>query len=200
MTEFPWTTAQTLAAERFSLVWTKLRAFELEEYNKVILIDSDMLVRKNMDELMDLSLDGTDSSKPGIAASFACSCNPRKVASYPDSWIPANCPFTPQTHPSSLTIPPIKITSSSPENHRLINSGLVVLQPQKAVMDEMIHQIQNDPEVPAMRFPDQDFLAKFYRDRVTPLPWIYNALKTLRACHTNLWRDEEVKNVHYILE
>ncbi len=73
---------QTLAADRFSLVWTKLRAFELDEYERVILIDSDMLVRRPMDELMDKKLDHPD----GIAASFACSCNPRKVATYPDTW------------------------------------------------------------------------------------------------------------------
>ena len=33
------------------------------------------------------------------------------------------------------------------------------------------------------------------------LPYIYNALKTLRweGVHTQIWRDENVKNVHYIL-
>ncbi len=67
-------------------------------------------------------------------------------------------------------------------------------------MEEMVQQIATDPEVPAMRFPDQDFLAKFYRGRFTPLPYIYNALKTLRGCHEPMWRDEEVRNVHYILE
>ena len=63
-------------------MWTKLRAFELEEYERVILIDSDMLVRKEMDELMDWKLKDSD----GIGASFACSCNPRKVKTYPGSW------------------------------------------------------------------------------------------------------------------
>lgn len=33
------------------------------------------------------------------------------------------------------------------------------------------------------------------------LPYIYNALKTLRweGVHREIWRDEEVKNIHYIL-
>ena len=33
------------------------------------------------------------------------------------------------------------------------------------------------------------------------LPYVYNALKTLRwkGVHDQIWRDEEVKNVHYIL-
>jgi hypothetical protein len=31
-------------------------------------------------------------------------------------------------------------------------------------------------------------------------PHIYNALKTLRTAHAEIWKDNEVKNVHYILE
>ena len=30
------------------------------------------------------------------------------------------------------------------------------------------------------------------------MPWVYNALKTLRATHKNLWRDDEVRCLHYI--
>lgn len=31
------------------------------------------------------------------------------------------------------------------------------------------------------------------------MPWVYNALKTLRVIHKNLWRDDEVRCLHYIL-
>ena len=34
----------SLAFERFQNVWTKLRAFELYEYERVVMIDSDMLL------------------------------------------------------------------------------------------------------------------------------------------------------------
>ena len=30
-------------------------------------------------------------------------------------------------------------------------------------------------------------------------PYIYNALKTLRTAHAQIWKDEGVKNVHFIL-
>jgi hypothetical protein len=30
-------------------------------------------------------------------------------------------------------------------------------------------------------------------------PYVYNALKTLRTAHANVWNDNDVKNVHYIL-
>jgi lipopolysaccharide biosynthesis glycosyltransferase len=53
--------------------------------------------------------------------------------------------------------------------------------------------------VPTFSFPDQDLLAEFFRGKWKPLPWVYNALKTLRVTHKTLWRDEEVRCLHYIL-
>ena len=50
-----------------------------------------------------------------------------------------------------------------------------------------------------MVFPDQDILAIVYRGRWKPLPYVYNALKPMRDCHSALWRDEDVKVLHYIL-
>lgn len=48
------------------------------------MVDSDMLVRRNMDELFDIPLGG--GSKAEIASGFACTCNPNKIASYPSDW------------------------------------------------------------------------------------------------------------------
>jgi hypothetical protein len=45
------------------------------------MMDSDMLILRNMDELMEIDL------PPGwIAAAHACTCNPRKLAHYPEDW------------------------------------------------------------------------------------------------------------------
>ena len=33
-----------------------------------------------------------------------------------------------------------------------------------------------------------------------PLPYVYNSLKTLRIIHQPLWRDEDVRCLHYILD
>lgn len=63
----------------------------------------------------------------------------------------------------------------------------------------MAHEIATNPLIQKYRFPDQDFLAAFYKGYYQPLPYIYNALKKLRGAHQDMWRDEEVKNVHYIL-
>jgi alpha-N-acetylglucosamine transferase len=94
---------------RFKDTWTKLSVFGLVEYEvsrfflivfvlsfifvadpsdpfspplqRVVLLDGDMLVRQNMDELLeDFLPDGF------LAAAHACTCNPRKLSHYPPDW------------------------------------------------------------------------------------------------------------------
>jgi len=50
----------------------------------VVQLDSDMMLRRNMDELMDLALDVEGDRV--FAASHACVCNPLKKAHYPKDW------------------------------------------------------------------------------------------------------------------
>ncbi len=45
------------------------------------MMDSDMIVMRNMDELMELDL-----APDWISAVHACACNPRKLAHYPKDW------------------------------------------------------------------------------------------------------------------
>ncbi|KAI0257592.1 glycosyltransferase family 8 protein [Lactifluus subvellereus] len=165
--------------ERFADTWSKLRAFELAEYDRVVLMDSDMIVMRNMDELMELDLPAD-----WIAAAHACACNPRKLAHYPK-----DCGHT---QPSS-------IEPSSPRPYTLLNSGLVIITPSSTLARSITDFLRTSPLVPTFSFPDQDLLAAFFQGRWKPLPWVYNALKTLRVIHKNLWRDEEVRCLHYIL-
>jgi hypothetical protein len=44
-------------------------------------MDSDMIVTRNMDELMKLDL-----PPDWIAAAHVCACNPKKLAHYPKDW------------------------------------------------------------------------------------------------------------------
>lgn len=71
-----------VAFERFHDTWTKLQAFGLIDYDRVILIDSDMLFLRAMDELFDIEF--PDPS--WICAAPACVCNPFKIADYPKDW------------------------------------------------------------------------------------------------------------------
>ena len=84
---------------RFRETWTKLEVFDLAEYHvstvlppfsppteptppkRVVLLDSDMIVRQNMDELMDL-----DRPPDWIAGVHACACNPMQLPHYPEDW------------------------------------------------------------------------------------------------------------------
>lgn len=67
---------------RFDDAWSKLQVFGLTQYERLIMIDSDMIFLKEMDELFDMELPGKD----WIAAAPACVCNPFKIADYPKDW------------------------------------------------------------------------------------------------------------------
>lgn len=74
---------------RFYDCWSKLTPFSLVEYERVVQLDSDMLVRRNMDELMDMELDAPELGGEGervFAASHACVCNPLHKKHYPKDW------------------------------------------------------------------------------------------------------------------
>jgi Glycosyl transferase family 8 len=167
-----------------------------------------MIVMRNMDELMEL-----DVASDWIAAAHACACNPRKLAHYPEDWwvlnisiyllsgptrdrIPANCAYTPLRHPTCHS-QPTSIEPSSPRPYTLLNSGLVVLTPSATLAGSIVDFLRTSPLVPTFSFPDQDLLAAFFRGKWKPLPWVYNALKTGRVTHSDMWRDEEVRCLHY---
>ncbi|KOS23115.1 Uncharacterized protein ESCO_003522 [Escovopsis weberi] len=201
---------------RFDDTWTKLVVFSLTQFSRVVLLDCDMLVRQNMDELMDVDLADADppssppspssspSSSPSyvLAAGHACVCNPLKKPHYPPEWTPANCAFTAQ-HPSPLlaqSTAPLPPSTSSPSSFNAgLNSGLLVLRPSAALYAQITAYM--DLHAAEFTFPDQDLLSRLFRGRWRPLPYVYNALKTMRAdaVHAPIWRDDRVKNVHYIL-
>ena len=83
---------------RFADTWTKLVVFSLEEYERVVLLDGDILVRRNMDELMEMELDSKKELEDGtakrvFAAAHACACNPMKKPHYPAHWYAPQVPF-----------------------------------------------------------------------------------------------------------
>ncbi|KAH9483785.1 Galactinol synthase 2 [Psilocybe cubensis] len=186
---------------RFYDCWSKLTPFSLTEYDRIVQLDSDMLILKNMDELMDLELDPPELSGQGrrvFAAGHACVCNPLKKPHYPKDWIAANCAFTSQhDNPDEA-----QVVAADPSVGPLgfMNGGLQVVNPSQAVYDLIIDYINSDA-LPNLDFADQSVLTNLFKGRWVPLPYIYNALKTLRwpGVHDKIWRDDQVKNIHYIL-
>ena len=187
----------TLIAARFEDTWTKLRAFELTSYETCVFLDADITVYRNMDEVFDIQLPGQN----WIAANHACVCNLDHDAWAPGNWKRENCAWTPLQHPSALTsAKPIPTTSKPPDTYALLNGGLFLYHPSGPLWDEMHDHFLNSKELSTYQFPDQDFLASFFLSKWKPLPWKYNALKTMRSWHPNIWRDDEVMGLHYIVD
>lgn len=233
---------------RFDECWTKLAAFGMTGYARVVQLDADMLVLRNMDELMDLPL-GTFTTSPSspisssssqgvggvssggdggggggeegkgegegeegeaapfFAAAHACTCNPLRRAHYPPSWTPSRCAYTSQhSDPNGAQQrgPPAPSSPSAPHPplNEELNGGLVVLRPSAAAFAAIKQYLSDKPErTRALPFADQSLLSDLFRGRWRALPYVYNALKTMRGrgVHDAIWRDGEVRCVHYIL-
>ncbi|KAF4961983.1 hypothetical protein FSARC_9913 [Fusarium sarcochroum] len=190
---------------RFYDCWSKLTPFSLTEYERVVQLDSDMLVLRNMDELMDIELDPPSVAETGdkaisqrvFAAGHACVCNPLKKPHYPKDWVPENCAFTSQH--STPDVAQTEAADPSVGPLGFMNGGLQVVNPSQGLYAQIIAHMEVDAA--NMDFADQSLLSDLYRERWVALPYIYNALKTMRweGVHNAIWRDESVKNVHYIL-
>ncbi|MCJ1396482.1 hypothetical protein MMC18_009372 [Xylographa bjoerkii] len=186
---------------RFYDCWSKLTPFSLTEYERVVQLDSDMMALKNMDELMELELDSQSMEGKGdrvFAAGHACACNPLKKPHYPKDWIPENCAFTTQHEEPDAAQkegPPATAGFGMP------NGGLQVVNPSAAVYNMILESMSNSSSIENYEFADQSLLSDVFKGRWVPLPYTYNALKTLRwkDVHAPIWRDHEVKNVHLLL-
>lgn len=214
---------------RFAETWNKLVVFSLEQYERVVLLDGDILVRRNMDSLMELPLDDeTDAEGSRVfAATHVCACNPMKKAHYPANWyvtpqptptpkpntlryynyhystnmpltrIPSNCAYTTQ---HSTPADAQNIAPPPGSGVGMLNSGVLVVRPSARVYDEITAALQETARIERYDFPDQELLSDVFAGRWVPLPYVYNALKTLRIAgvHDSIWRDSEVRAVHYI--
>jgi hypothetical protein len=185
---------------RFYDCWSKLTPFSLIEYERVVQLDSDMLCLQNMDELMVIPLDSAREAGKGrrvFAASHACVCNPLKKPHYPRDWVPDNCAFT-----SQHGEPEKAQTEGAPSTAGLAmpNGGLQVVVPSAEAYDAISSALGSEATT-AYEFSDQSLLGDVFNGRWVGIPYIYNALKTLRwkGVHDAIWRDDKVKNVHYIL-
>lgn len=76
-----------------------------------------------------------------------------------------------------------------------------MVNPSQAIYDKIVEQLASESATSGYDFADQSLLGDIFYGRWVALPYIYNALKTLRwkGVHDSIWRDNSVKNVHYIL-
>jgi inositol 3-alpha-galactosyltransferase len=182
---------------RFYDCWSKLQPFSLVEFDKVVQLDSDMVVVSNMDELMDLEL---NEKSAVFAASHACVCNPYKKTHYPADWHRENCAYT---HYTPMTGDDDMMNHiygpSTSTGLGICNGGLQVVSPSNDSYNKIIAALQTPTKTTNYDFADQSLLSDVFEGRWVPLSYKYNALKTLKSIHQDIWDDNEVKNVHYIL-
>lgn len=176
---------------RFKDTWTKLRVFELTSYDTVVYLDADTLIFQNPDHIFENPLPSSD----WLAAIHDCTCTLLNSR--------AGCPYTPMSHPTALSHPPpVPVSSLSDRKVRdtALNSGVFIFKPSEDLLTRILHAFNTSTILSSYKAPDQDFLADFFRGRWLPLPWCYNALKPLRYWHEEVWRDEEVVVLHYVMD
>ena len=110
--------------------------------------------------------------------------------------VPENCAFTSQHDTPDEAQ---KQGASASFGLGMPNGGLQLVNPSNEIYTLISDRLASDTI--DYDFADQSLLSDVFYGRWVALPYIYNALKTLRhkGVHHQIWRDEEVKNIHYIL-
>lgn len=179
---------------RFHETWSKIQTFGLYGFDRLGVLDADMAVLQNMDELLeDEKVLGLTSQVP-LAACHACVCNPYKKPQYPDTWVPDNCAYTQvKKNPKSDILGP-----SSSNGIGMINGGLAIIKPNQETFNKCMALLNSD-KPQQYNFPDQELISEAVDGNWIGLSYKYNALKTLKQIHSDVWNEQEVKNIHYIL-
>lgn len=121
---------------RFKAVFTKLQALSCTEYAKVLMLDLDMLIRRNVDELFDLH-------PPAALKRASGRGQPAHGA-----------PFDAE----------VLWRSDRRDMNSGINAGVMLLQPDARVYERMVAEIGDNyhPEHIGTFGPEQDYLSRFY--------------------------------------
>ena len=182
-------------AERFKDTFTKLRAFEVYRlgFTQATFLDADMAAFRNPDEIFNIELPGRD----WIAANHCCCCNVDKTGWAPKEWTQHNCPYT-SLHGPLEVVPIAKPADCS--TYRSLNGGLFVFYPTEDLWTRLLDFFNTTEKLKSYQFPDQDFLADFFFDKWMPVSWKFNAIKTMRYLHADMWSDDELVILHYIVD
>eukprot|EP00438_Fugacium_kawagutii_P024258 Skav223119 [mRNA] locus=scaffold419:814285:816066:- [translate_table: standard] len=139
--------------ERFAKVFTKLRGLGLTQYEKVLMMDIDLLVRSNIDDLFEL---------PAPAA----------LRRGMNEW--GQCRHGQPVDGRSFFLGEEKsMPRWSWGQGTGINAGVMLWQPNQDVLDQMLAEVSepNHPEHVRGNGPEQDYLSRYWADS----PWTYIA-------------------------
>ncbi|KAJ3074926.1 hypothetical protein HDU98_009804 [Podochytrium sp. JEL0797] len=141
---------------RDAILWSKLRAWQLVAYDKVIMLDSDLLVLENVDELFEM---------PEVAASAMVHAS-EKISFYKS----AEYGMKPGNKIDRKTRDPELL-----EGWSGLNSGVTVLKPSNETFTRLLTELSILPNRPCC--PSQEFIYNFFEERKQyfRLPAVYNA-------------------------
>ncbi|KAH0696424.1 hypothetical protein KY290_015869 [Solanum tuberosum] len=160
--------------------YSKLRIWEFVEYSKMIYLDGDIQVFKNIDHLFDLP-------NGYFYAVMDCFCE--KTWSHTPQYNIGYC----QQSPEKVQWPEQDL---GPKPNLYFNAGMFVFEPSLLTYDDLLSFLQVTPPT---SFAEQDLLNMFFKDIYKPIPNKYNLVLAM------LWRHPEniveiidkVKVVHY---
>ncbi|KAI9843992.1 MAG: hypothetical protein M1838_002385 [Thelocarpon superellum] len=138
--------------DRWSQAYTKLRLFELVEFEKIVYLDSDMLLTRPLDGIMD-----DVTTNPTRTLTMANQTKPEE-ADLPSSYLFAG---SPETYSTDHSYPP--------DDRGYLNGGFFVVGPSLALFDYYISLLSNPGTFDAS-FAEQNLLNYAHR-REGNMPW-----------------------------
>lgn len=187
---------------RWADQFSKLRIFEMTEYELIVYLDADILVMSSLEELF---------KTPPVAnvpkhANYTCAYPSPELFNVTESFQePAG--YSNGVYPYTFAA----VTDNGGANHTTppamtkdLNAGLLVVSPSKALFDRLLH-LGRHPEVyEYARGMEQGLLRSAFRldgpTPFTPLEWTYNGLWAnmrdfphLRTVHGKFWAVQKEK-------
>jgi lipopolysaccharide biosynthesis glycosyltransferase len=161
---------QASAEGRFKDIFTKLKCLELEEYEKIVLMDVDMCVVQSLDDIFLLNAPAGSLTNSG---------------------------FEPEIkHGDKI---PVNRIMKDNGKIRSINAGLLLLAPDKKEYKNIINDLESHPEKLSYEMPEQEYLSRRWYNKWTNVSFYYNYQFGLsRRIHKNKLNEyNKIKCYHY---
>jgi hypothetical protein len=167
-------------------VFNKLYAYYLDEYKKIIVLDTDMVILKNQ-------------QAPYCPLDTLCTTVKRKFAAM--SYDPDYLLTMDQQIPSQL------IDQYLQQNKSIFSAGVFIIEPSKVTFYDMIRKLHpslssNHPKV-GYQYPEEQFLAEYFKNDIYTIPVSYNySINLLKLDSKTLSimksiKDEEIHVLHF---
>ncbi|XP_060196276.1 galactinol synthase 1-like [Lycium barbarum] len=168
-------------AAYYVINYSKLRLWNLVEYEKMVYLDADIQVYENIDHLLD------DTPNGYLYAVMDCFCEKEWNHSiqYSVGYCQQHCP----DKKKAITWP---AGSSAPALY--FNAGMLVFEPSRVTYDNLLQAVQITPPTP---FAEQDFLNMYFQEVYKPIPLVYNLVLAMLWHHPENVDLDKVKVVHY---